>query len=384
MKKDGNKAQYNRAIQFGPVDGTYAGTYFDAGNGSNYCSNHFYGNLGRYGSQVCFGAIQNNQWYHFTILANGTNAILYLNGNQVASTTISGNTQITGIQLGGEGSADTAIMGSIDGAKIFSYARTPAQVAWDYNRGAPIAQYDFNECSGTILHDSAPKNDRSGTFYNGTITPNSGRSAGTCASGVSTEMWNGGTNGKYGGSLALDGAGDSVAISNAPGTNLSTTLTLSTWFKTTAAGNTQALIGKWNSGAVVAGRSYRLAVVGGKIWASTSADGASAYTYSGSTTLSSNTWYHAVFTYDTVANSAKLYLDGKLDSSTTTNGAAYVSNKGICIGSVDNSNNNSNTCESLIQFFSGQIDGVRIYNYALTGTQVKTLYNENSAVRFGP
>jgi hypothetical protein len=36
------------------------------------------------------------------------------------------------------------------------------------------------------------------------------------------------------------------------------------------------------------------------------------------------------------------------------------------------------------QFFNGQIDDVRIYNYALTSYQVKTLYNENSAVRFGP
>ena len=35
-------------------------------------------------------------------------------------------------------------------------------------------------------------------------------------------------------------------------------------------------------------------------------------------------------------------------------------------------------------FFGGQIDNVSVYNYGLTGTQVKTLYNENSAVRFGP
>lgn len=35
-------------------------------------------------------------------------------------------------------------------------------------------------------------------------------------------------------------------------------------------------------------------------------------------------------------------------------------------------------------YYAGQIDDVRVYNYALTGTQVKTLYNENSSVRFGP
>lgn len=35
-------------------------------------------------------------------------------------------------------------------------------------------------------------------------------------------------------------------------------------------------------------------------------------------------------------------------------------------------------------WFDGTIDEVRVYNYALTPTQIKTLYNENSAVRFGP
>jgi len=38
----------------------------------------------------------------------------------------------------------------------------------------------------------------------------------------------------------------------------------------------------------------------------------------------------------------------------------------------------------LIDVVNSQIDDVRIYNYALTPLQVKTLFNGNSAVRFGP
>jgi hypothetical protein len=34
-------------------------------------------------------------------------------------------------------------------------------------------------------------------------------------------------------------------------------------------------------------------------------------------------------------------------------------------------------------FFPGQIDDVKIFNYALTPVQIKTLYN-NGAVSFGP
>ena len=35
------------------------------------------------------------------------------------------------------------------------------------------------------------------------------------------------------------------------------------------------------------------------------------------------------------------------------------------------------------EYFNGQIDDVRIYNYTLTASQIKTLYNDG-AVRFGP
>jgi len=34
-------------------------------------------------------------------------------------------------------------------------------------------------------------------------------------------------------------------------------------------------------------------------------------------------------------------------------------------------------------YTTGQMDEVKIFNYALTSTQVKQLYNQNSAIRFG-
>ncbi len=37
-----------------------------------------------------------------------------------------------------------------------------------------------------------------------------------------------------------------------------------------------------------------------------------------------------------------------------------------------------------MQKYNGQIDDVRLYNYALPAAQVRTLYNGDSAVRFGP
>ncbi len=34
--------------------------------------------------------------------------------------------------------------------------------------------------------------------------------------------------------------------------------------------------------------------------------------------------------------------------------------------------------------YNGQMDDVRVYNYALTQAQIRTVYNENAAIRFGP
>jgi hypothetical protein len=34
--------------------------------------------------------------------------------------------------------------------------------------------------------------------------------------------------------------------------------------------------------------------------------------------------------------------------------------------------------------FNGQIDDVKLYNYALTASQIKQVYNQGAGVRFGP
>jgi hypothetical protein len=35
-------------------------------------------------------------------------------------------------------------------------------------------------------------------------------------------------------------------------------------------------------------------------------------------------------------------------------------------------------------YYDGQIDDTMLFNYALTPAQIRTLYNQNSAVRFAP
>ena len=71
----------------------------------------------------------------------------------------------------------------IDNLKIYNYARSTAQIAWDYNRGGPVGWWKMDECQGSSLIDS------SGNSNTGTITIGSSgtqTAVGNCNDGAST------------------------------------------------------------------------------------------------------------------------------------------------------------------------------------------------------
>ena len=76
-----------------------------------------------------------------------------------------------------------------------------------------------------------------------------------------------------------------------------------------------------------------------------------------------------------------IYINGIPQTLTTVSGA----NTGDWFSDTANRDNitiGASKWSSLVNFVNGQIDDVRIFNYALTSTQVKDVYNGGS-VRFG-
>ena len=312
-------------------------------------------------------------WHHYAFVINkGATAASeitpYLDGQLVSySKAFSADQTSTfadlNINLMGFVVDNVYLAGKLDQVVIYNHVRTPAQIAWDYNRGAPVAQYNFNECQGTTLHDTAPKADKSITGLNGTINPgdNSGNndSVGSCdsgASGSTNEMWNAGTTGKYNSSLSFDDTNDYVSVPDNTSLNLSSMLTLSAWVKSAANETDNVIISK--------GASYEVGLTsdGDLYW-----DGAGAQVDDASAKVLSGTWHHIVVTNDDYT--VTLYVDGVKTGSTTA-GIDTDNATDLYIG-YDGTN-----------YFDGQIDNVQIYNYPLTPTQVKTLYNHNSAVTF--
>jgi hypothetical protein len=335
-----------------------------------------------------------NTWYHIEVVVSGTNtANIYVNGQldtyggdtTIAADPINGN-QDTALNIGltKTTQGDFYFNGIIDDLKIYNYARTTSQVAWEYNRGAPVARYTFDECQGSTAYNTARNADGKAAGMNGTITIGASgtyTSAGTCGSGTSTESWNGGTTGKYGAALAVDATNDYMAIADTPALDFTTDMTVSAWVYSTVLPTTSSkdanIVNKFIT--ATNQRSYKLIVdkADNKYYFLVDGDGSSGSTASAisDVTFTSNTWHHVVGVFQN--STAYIYVDGVLQSTSSNQGFStiYNSTADTVIGMDANKTSAPN---------SGLYDDVMLFNYAVTAAQVKLLYNQGSAVRFGP
>lgn len=355
--------------------GANPGVRLHIGNGST--DNKLYGTLydGSNGTSVASTIAPNDGgWHHGVvviqkILSGNWQLELFLDGiSQGISTNSSGNT-INSSEPLRIGRADALnqryFNGLIDEVRIYNYARTPAQIAWDYNRGAPIGHWRLDECQGTTAHDV------SGNNNHGTININSSgtqTSAGTCTSGNTADAWYNGRNGKLNASLNFDGVDDYVDIaSEALITNNS--YTIAGWINLADLMSSDGIIfaNSSNSGdQIIDSIGIKNAQLGWNYISS------GAYRAGSTKSFSIGQWGHFVFVSDGGrAGTTKIYINGKEDTITSTD--FWRTGDRVQIG--------ARTSGTPI-YFNGQIDDVRIYNYALTEEQIKLLYNDNAAVRF--
>jgi len=258
--------------------------------------------------------------------------------------------------------ANYPFKGRIDHVKIYDYARTPAQIAYDYNRGAPVAHWRFDECEGTVAHDS------SGNGNHGTINigPSGSQStAGTCQT---SGAWANGKDGKFNGSLNFDGTDDVVNLGNPSRiANLSTNITAAVWIKPTSGG------GVLYRGAG-SNYNYLLQIESSsqirlRLW-ETLGDAGSGINYLVPGLNLFNSWNHIAFTYD--GNSVKIFVNAELKSNTPRS-APIATGETTQLGEYPGGGP---------RYLTGQIDDVRIYNYALSPAQILKVYNQGQAVNF--
>lgn len=254
--------------------------------------------------------------------------------------------------------------GTIDDVKLFSSTLTQAQVAYEYNRGAPLAWYRLDECQGTTT------NDASGHSFTGTLTIGSSgthTSPGTCDSGQSSHAWNTGTVGKFERSLAFDGTDDYVSVSDAAHLRFdsgSQDFSLFAWVKRNASGATHYIVSKEDAD----NDGYRLQFDSGN----TVTCSIDAIDITSTTTITDTNWHHLGCVIDRDGD-GQVYIDGLPDGS-----PAAISSEAMATTTALRFGSRSYSAAS---YLNGLLDDVRIYNYALSPEQVKSVIT-GGAVRF--
>lgn len=287
-----------------------------------------------------------NTWHHIVITRNSDNKVdLFVNGGQptrlFSDATQSGDTYLQIIGRANDGSGQF-YQGKIDNIKIFNTALTPAQIAWEYNQGAPVGHWRLDEKSGLTAYDS------SGLGNTGTL-----------GSGDSAPTW---ITGKLNNAASFDG-NDRIAITTTNIINPSQG-SVSLWVKPNGNQASPAYVFSHPQG----GDNSRIYIDFASGGLSIDCRLGNATTI-GSYTLTNNTWTHILCNWN--GTSASFYVNGINKTTTSSfNGltsAAATSYIGIF---------------STSQAYNGLIDDIRIYNYALTDDQIKNLYNGGSAIKF--
>ena len=331
----------------------------------------------------------NGKWHHLVGVRNvSTDKLyMYIDGILLSSTTdtTTGSTvNAVNVTIGHLGTNAYNYNGRIDNVRIYNYARTAPQIAWEYNRGAPVAWYKLDECQGTIAHDS------SGNGIDGTISKGSSgtTSIGTCT--TSSSMWagvSGDGEGKINSALTFDGTDDSVLVADkTPIKNLfDNGGSIAFWVNTVDDGSSG--IGRvFDKTATTAHRGWFLYIAGSALWFNqgfTTTDGQWLTNRNSDFVYSFNTWIHVVLTYDnsSVNNTPTIYVNGiqvpvpsDFFSSNPSGTRADDSGADLYIGNRS----------TLNRALNGRLDDVRLYRYQLTAGQVKLLYNQNAAAKFAP
>ena len=280
---------------------------------------------------------------------------IYVNGK--ASSTVTANTwqYISVTTASGLNASDLDIgrlegtdyfQGKIDQVTLYDYARTPAQIAWDYNHGKPVGWWKMDEGEGDKAYDS------SGNGNTGTLT--------------SMDPPNDWVDGKFGKALDFDGSNDRVSGGT---TGFSYSVgTISAWVNpsSTPASDQFVFMANRDSNRIYLLRLATSGNFGLRLGSSSNVDTGKV--------LPTSSWSHVLITWNLGTYYA--YLNGNQVATGSYSGLSGIETCSS-IGSYDNCSDIRNS------YFTGQIDDVRVYNYALTQTQVQQIMNEGSAIRFG-
>ncbi|MDP2704968.1 MAG: LamG domain-containing protein [bacterium] len=323
-------------------------------------------------------------WHHFAYVFNdsGNSQKFYVDGveegsgTEASSISYSGLGSNTFIGKHADGSTDFDFDGSIDEVRVYNRALSASEVQALYNSGAVrIGGVNQNNqvTSGLVGYWSFNGPDITDNVI--TDTSVSANHAGFVGGATSTAK----IGGRVGQALTFDGINDYVNVTGLTANTFfqDTTFAVSAWVKTTSSSG--VIISKGaTSGGSQSGWVFRM-ISPGILEALTKAGAPNAVSRKSVGAVNDGNWHFvvAVFTTDTTTlsnNNASIYIDNVLDNDTLTqSNIPTFSSATVQIGRRPDGS-----------YLNGVIDEVRIYNRALTTTEIRQLYQMGKAVKINP
>jgi len=291
-----------------------------------------------------------NQWFHLALVNSGGTATLYING-------IQRGTPKTGYSISAAGSFFTIgqqfsgfnepINGSIDELRVWSVARTPAEIKQSMLAGvAPsttglVAYYNFNEGSGTTVGNSTAT-----TGLDGAVQ-------GTAPSWPSSPIQTGNN------AISLDGVNDHVQAPGNAAYDISSG-TVEAWINpTTLNATNMEIVGLRTDGATATRFSFHVSSTAIGLW-----NGTAFMTIPA--TIPTGTWTHLAFVCD--GTNTLVYING-VASGTITQAFGSATLATLAIGVSKNGGGSDN------EYFNGGIDEVRLWSTQRTSAEINANMN---------
>ncbi len=253
----------------------------------------------------------------------------------------------------------------LDDVKFYDYARSPAQVIWDYNRGSPILLYKLDEGTGTTIYNSARNHNGDALGNNGTLSIGLSGSQTTTAA-----AWSNGSSGVFNSGLSFDGTDDYITVGDNDYLDFPDSFTIATWVNINSfpgSGNYETIITKDQT--IGNEANYYLEINDANDFNCGFYGGGSYRDHEVTTPdLSTGVWYNLACVFDNSANTFKIYLNGEEVYSATENNNPTTNTRSVEIGRIPSDS----------QYFHGLIDDLRLYNYALSGEQVRESMNSGT------
>lgn len=175
--------------------------------------------------------------------------------------------------------------------------------------------------------------------------------------------------GKFGVALSFNNpSGQYIAVANNSVLNPTAQITMSVFVKFTTT-SVLGVLGKWGSdGTGDANQSYSIYINGGKIGTTFNATNATDNVLLTNGTYNDGKWHHVVATATASGtNNIKIYIDGVLENQSTSSGTLLkTTTDRLLIGATSIASGN--------YYFTGSLSDVRIYDRALSASEVQDLY----------